>query len=55
MDLRSAIASCALIAWMSSLSLCQPPTPRVAKGEGSMPAVAALAHMILKGGLRSLD
>ena len=34
MNLRFMIGLCALVIGVFSVSLCQPPTPRIAKGEG---------------------
>ena len=41
MNLRFMIGLCALVIGVFSVSLCQPPTPRIAKGEGSADVIVS--------------
>jgi hypothetical protein len=41
MNLRFTIGLCAVVIGVFSVSLCQPPTPRIAKGEGPADVVVS--------------
>ncbi|MGQ0666247.1 MAG: hypothetical protein ACT4O4_04360 [Nitrospiraceae bacterium] len=55
MERRVWIVLCAAILGVSSLSLCHPPTPRIAKGEASASTVAAPTDTMAKDFLPAFD
>ena len=55
MNHRSAIVVCAVVAVVSGLSLCQPPTPRVTTGKTSGIAFSALTTPMSKDVLPAFD
>jgi len=55
MNLRFTIGLCAVVIGVFSVSLCQPPTPRIAKGEEPADVVVAPGGTSAQGALVAFD
>lgn len=55
MSLRFIVGLCAIIVGAFSVTICQPPTPRISKGEGPAQAAVASGVTTVQGILVAFD
>lgn len=55
MNLRFMIGLCALVIGVFSVSLCQPPTPRIAKGEGPADVIVSSVNATMQDTLFAFE